>query len=281
MHCAMSSNLEFSTERQKANDDSLHTLVTCNSQSIHDELLKLPLDLLKLKEALRKLQFKQDSSIQNHLKRLKEMTPHTTRQNCGMKIYSLDGCNEGTGRIKDIKDGEADTVSSTRKGGFDFLGIQLQNSTHFYERNCYEPLYQTILMLWEDPVKIILAGDTGIGKSFFQLFLLRRLLNDDQIQFRFVVRQLAETFYLYDLATCHVWEIIATNKMHVKKQLNSLHNSIYLFDPRDCATSAPLTTCARSLSTLSFSFGRIHNQNHSAKVSVHDWMEFRGASSYS
>jgi RHS (Retrotransposon Hot Spot) family protein len=107
-------------------------------------------------------------------------------------------------------------------------------------------------------LRLILTGNAGIGKSFFQLYLLHRLLNVEKKKYRFVVRQIGASFFLYDLAECKGWKIRAKKDAHVVKLLDSLRHVLYLFKPQFKTVKPPLYTTARSMSTLSPRPKRIH-----------------------
>jgi hypothetical protein len=106
----------------------------------------------------------------------------------------------------------------------ELLGVKLRDSKLFYTRNFYEHLYQTIMTMWEfraidsDDVQhaqLVLTGNAGTGKSYFQLYLLHRLLNERTPRYRFVVRQVEKSFYLYDLTNCRGWELTSCIIVHV------------------------------------------------------------------
>jgi hypothetical protein len=101
-----------------------------------------------------------------------------------------------------------------------------------------------------------LLGSAGTGKSWFQAFFLRRLLleadsnNVDDSTFKFVVRQVADAFYLIDLTTCQVfaWNF---NVLSPGTILEQLRKTVYFFEPGGNISLFPLCLWIPSLATLS------------------------------
>jgi hypothetical protein len=184
---------------------------TVSMENAKEVLLSVPSnDTSRLTSALSELKFIHSSILTEDLqflKGLQSQQPQYSKTNCGTKIYSM---NRNMQNIDDI-----------------FLGMKMQYSQLLYEREHYDALYQQILKLWKMPEHIILTGNSGIGKSLFQLYLLRRLLNEETKKFRFVVQQFgSSSFYLYDLETCQVWELEGKDS-HIVSLLKSLKKSLY------------------------------------------------------
>lgn len=70
---------------------------------------------------------------------------------------------------------------------------------------------------WSDDeeTKIIVTGNAGIGKSWFQVYFLQQLIiyksssgkKELLPSIRFILRQSNHSFFLLDLETCDAWQI--------------------------------------------------------------------------
>jgi hypothetical protein len=194
-------------------------------------LLSVPSYTLDLTFAFSQLEFISLHSMTRDLLYIKTMQPLPNRTKCGLQIYSMD--------------------LNLRNIDLRFLGIEMRDSKFLYERKHYDSLYQQILRVWEAPKKIILTGSSGIGKSLFQIYLLRRLLNEKDKTYRFLVQQCASAFYLFDVETCQGWKLRGDHD-DIVNLLESLDNSLYLFDPGayNNADRLPLSTLSRTISFL-------------------------------
>ena len=115
--------------------------------------------------------------------------------------------------------------------------------------------------------KVILTGKAGIGKSFFQVSFLGRLLREKAPFFRFVVRQVENNFFLIDVVACLGYKI--TGDEYFVGNLLSNHGGIlYLYEPAKFVNQPPLDVKAPSLSSLSPRPERIHEY---IKKKPHVW----------
>ena len=181
--------------------------------------------------ALRYLRIDDYPPLSEDLQLLKSLTPEqTANSSCGIMVYSLQGLLK-----------------------YKILDLEPRNSKLFFERDCYPRLYRKLVQIWSDNAreKIILTGNAGIGKSWFQVYFLRRLLVEtgDSL-FRFVVRQVGEDYYLMDLETCLGYELQGRER-DVLRVLDNHGKILYLYEPASEVNQPPLTTAAPSLSTLS------------------------------
>lgn len=80
---------------------------------------------------------------------------------------------------------------------------------------------------------------------------MHRLLKEGENQpSRLVVRQFGTLFYLMDIVTCRGWKITGSPEA-IRKLLNALKKTLYLYEPGIMVDQPPLLTSAPSLSTLS------------------------------
>jgi len=166
-------------------------------------------------------------------------------------------------------------------GGSKILHLDQRPSKLFFVRDFMPFLYKAILNIWtskDEYKKIVLTGNSGIGKSWFQFYLLHRLLQQQESEsksqstsqespastheglsapYQFVVRQVGkDQFFLFDLKSCHVWGIAQGNSpfpltVEVTKLLDTLRETLYFFEPELTEDLAPLGLVAPSISTLS------------------------------
>jgi hypothetical protein len=209
------------------------------NQDAKELLLGAPSDLRTLRSVLCRLTFTYLLELTDDLEFLKTQRVrrpshrHTNETMCGMKLYSMDQNRERT--------------------GISFLDFTMRKSNLFYEREHYEPLYQQIMKICEEDAyaQIVITGSSGIGKTFFQIHILRCLLEDKGKKYRFLVHQFVSSFYLYDFVTCQVWKLRG-DEADIARFLESLDYSLYLFEPGfDATNRSPLDTKSRAISTLS------------------------------
>ena len=210
-----------------------------SAPTIHDLLTQRVDDLLSVKEAISWLTIEEYGTLSRQLKFLKGLEPKefppddSQLSRCGMAIYSLEGS----------------------PGGSQFLNLQKRTSNVLIERSFYADLYDTIVGRWEknSREKIILTGNSGTGKSWFQVSFLRRLLTDmdkeDDPPFHFVVRQVGTAFFLIDLKTCTGYKITGTEDI-IDTFLDVHGRILYMYEPKTNVDQPPLLTSAASLSTL-------------------------------
>ena len=124
-----------------------------------------------------------------------------------------------------------------------------------YIREGYDELYEDIQALWktDGADKVVLVGNAGTGKSWYQLYILRRLLKrstdyqNDADDYNFVFRQVGHQHYLIDIKDCVVYQV---NSLDVDL-LTFLARSLYFFEPGEEKELAPKEVGLPSLATLS------------------------------
>jgi hypothetical protein len=200
-------------ELETANIEDL--LLTAFAKSVQDQAF--------VGDALGQLEFTPLNGLSEELRWLKQLSPNASLP-CGMTAYLLDNVRDKV------------------------LLLKKRKSNLMFERDCFAPLYDKITNANKN---IILTGNAGIGKSWFQVYLLRRLLKERKNpRFRFVVRQFATDFYLMDLQACKGWKLIGEASV-INELLDSLKETLYLYEPGLMGDQPPLLTSAHSLSTLS------------------------------
>lgn len=122
----------------------------------------------------------------------------------------------------------------------------------FYARSGYRELYEHIACKWSEKKKfrVILHGNAGTGKSWFQIYALKQLLDDEERKFDIVIRQVGSKFEVFDLveARVYTWKVAAND---IKDMSKSMKKTLYFFEPDDDSTMSPLGVAIPSLSTLS------------------------------
>ena len=128
-----------------------------------------------------------------------------------------------------------------------------------YIRNGYGALYEDIQSLWKTPTAkaVVLLGNAGTGKSWYQLYILRRLLrktlhdtreySDDADDYDFIFRQVGKEMYLIDIKDCACYEVQKFNMNY----MSELKRCLYFFEPGAQKELAPLSVDLPSLSTIS------------------------------
>jgi hypothetical protein len=217
-------------------DSRKPTLLNTANASIQELLLGMPSDTLELETALNELHFTERPPLAEDLKYIKDWVPQSAgNTSCGLTPYLVDR--------------ERDKNRTNKRV---LLGHTMRGSNLLFERNFYDQLYTEVLKMWNTPELIILTGNSGIGKSLFQIYLLRRLLNEEKpYKYQFVVQQFGTDFRLYHFETCRAWSF--TGEVYdVISLLNSIDDSLYFFEPGSGGINlAPLATASRSISFLS------------------------------
>lgn len=128
----------------------------------------------------------------------------------------------------------------------EIFGLRLRESRLYVERDCYPLLFDRIMKLWEGKISrsFVVTGNAGTGKSWFQIYFLRRLLSDYERSksgvgppclVRFVLRQFESNFHLLDLETCRGWKVNSENgPAHyslVQPLIATLKHVLYLYEP--------------------------------------------------
>ena len=124
-----------------------------------------------------------------------------------------------------------------------------------YIRKGYDELYEDIQALWktDGADKVVLVGNAGTGKSWYQLYILRRLLKrsteyqNDADDYDFVFRQVGHQHYLIDIKDCVVYRVNSLDVDH----LTFLARSLFFFEPGAEKELAPTMVGLPSLATLS------------------------------
>ena len=135
----------------------------------------------------------------------------------------------------------------------DFLYLEKPGEIMF-TRSFYDALYQQLLACWTTHNRrVLVKGNAGTGKSWFQLFALRRLMIDYGTghDFLYVIRQAGSAYDLIDLATGDVrpLEIASGRQTSVLNTMNV--RVLYFFEPLTDTSLYPSATLIPSLSTLS------------------------------
>jgi hypothetical protein len=103
---------------------------------------------------------------------------------------------------------------------------------------------------------LVLTGNAGTGKSWFQAYALRRLAQEDST-YKFVVRQVAKTYFLHDLRTHNVYKIEYKDEYSLETLVNGMTETLYFFEPGPDNKRSPTSFTIPSLSTLSPNEDRI------------------------
>ena len=182
--------------------------------------------------------------------------------------FSLEHDDEGTWNLEALKNSTTMPVVATMGGegtpliachighfeGGKFLDVY-GRLKFLYIRKGYDELYEDIQALWKtDGVnKVVLVGNAGTGKSWYQLYILMWLLKHstdyqyDADDYDFVFRQVGHQHYLIDIKDCVVYQV---NSLDVGL-LRFLARSLYFFEPGTEKELAPKEVGLPSLATLS------------------------------
>ena len=143
-----------------------------------------------------------------------------------------------------------------------FLGLEKQGR-YFFVRPCYESLYQQVAA-WSvrGADRVLVYGKAGTGKSWFQFYALRRLLQGygQEHQYLFVLRQTRETLRLIDLSN-GVVRLFSVEPKHLMTDCLDLFDHkrvLYFFEPVSDRSILPEPVQLSSLTTLSPFEERIH-----------------------
>lgn len=135
------------------------------------------------------------------------------------------------------------------------FGLRLRASRLYVERDCYPLLFDRIMQIWkesdqkeycdEKDENLVVTGNAGTGKSWFQVYFVRRLLreyDENESRFRFVLRQYnISSFQFIDLKTGQFWEVssdaVVLNTL--RDLLTYVTNVLYMFEPYQDTTTAP------------------------------------------
>ena len=222
-------------------------------QSIHPVYYFLrTMSDLDIKSKLRKLLKHEEISagVLNKFQFVHEpfMTIHIKRLAASQAVaLSTQPRGEGTELVAcSIKDEE----------GGKFLGVNA-DFTNLYIRHGYDELYDAIRSRWLLPrsLKVILLGNAGTGKSWYQMYVLRRLLRrqeeytNDPDEYDFVFRQVAKTLYLIDINEKNVFEVAHRDDSLLSTEV--ITRCLYFYEPGTDKVESPEDYELPSLSTLS------------------------------
>lgn len=199
------------------------------------------------------------TAIEDLLQAEAENTRDVAAALTGVKIVEWTPLSDDLAFLRDLEPDETAnsccgmTIYSVEDPSGEMLGLEQRRSKLFIERDCFAPLYKRLVDIWTEDKrkKIILSGNAGIGKSWFQIYFLHRLLTERQNSlFRFAVRQVGKDFFLIDLVSCSGF-VLNGRELHIRTLLNNLGKTLYMYEPASEFRQPPLTTTAPSLSTLS------------------------------
>jgi hypothetical protein len=145
---------------------------------------------------------------------------------------------------------------------FDVGGDLEKESDFMFGREFYPLLFEELKKQWTtDHRRVGLIGNSGTGKSWFQMYALRRLMldfDDAQGGYSFVVRQVGDKFYVYDLEKGNVFYWLFKDDHVFTTAIEGLSGALYFFEPDDKNTMSPMALKhTPSLSTLSQCLDRI------------------------
>ncbi len=144
----------------------------------------------------------------------------------------------------------------------------------FYVRQGYDELYEYVAEYWQsqDQYRVVLLGNAGTGKSWFQVYALKQLLNcdKDKREFDIVIRQVDSTFHVIDLeeTVVYLWEI---STIRIKALSLGMKRTLYFFEPGGNGITPPLEVFLPSLSTLSPYIQRIKEYEKRLCETVYFW----------
>jgi hypothetical protein len=153
--------------------------------------------------------------------------------------------DKNTSRLTVYSLGQVQEDTNTAEGRL--LDIfQMRKSQLYFERNFYNELYRNIFKIWETHKHIGLDGKAGVGKSWFQIYMLRRLLHENDDRYHFVVHQVESFFFLYHFKTYQAW-LLEGSVLYIKRLLDSIKISLYFIEPGSTGVR-PLDSTSRSIS---------------------------------
>ena len=163
------------------------------------------------------------------------------------------------------------SLPQPEKGGF----LQLHfKPWKFYVRDGYKELYDAVCKKWEgDHFRVCLIGNAGTGKSMFQLFVLKQLLQQPEHERKYdlVVRQVDSRIFVIDLEDGAVFSWEAVTDGYLTNLLNDLEKTLYFFEPGNDADRSPLGVFTPSLSTLSPYERRIKEYSKNLCTRLYFW----------
>jgi hypothetical protein len=138
-----------------------------------------------------------------------------------------------------------------------FLSLK-KRGKYLLIRPFYESLYQQVVEKWssDGEDRVLVLGNAGTGKSWFQPYALRRLFLGYGVA---LIRQVERSLYLIDLSDAQVRPIDVEMKW-ATPSLNLFNHKrvLYFFEPLSDRSILPLPLHLSSLTTLSPFEERIH-----------------------
>jgi hypothetical protein len=136
-------------------------------------------------------------------------------------------------------EGEAKSLFAcdiNHSAGDEFLQVYGTLPT-LYIRDGYDELYEDIQRLWKEPTtrEVILLGNAGSGKSWYQTYVIRRLLRlqleeggyKDDDDYDFIFRQVGKEMYLIDLKECFGYTINSWDR----ETMTKLKRCLFFYEP--------------------------------------------------
>ena len=205
-------------------------------------------------------------------------------------VYEIEGSFHiepfGTGELQSLRDSQSQAVivphsvgsavptisrynvKLVNKGAF--LDLSCKTSL-FYVRSGYQELCQCISEAWKsDRYRVALLGNAGTGKSWFQIYALKQLLDDNEREYDVVIRQVGSKFYVIDLSAAEVY-LWKTTRDDIEVLSKMLQRTLYFFEPGGDKLSPPLEVFLPSLATLSPFEGRIAEYSKRFMTSLYFW----------
>ena len=186
------------------------------------------------------------------------------------KEFEVKGCFTvdlvGTKQLKALRDAQPEKVTMQQSVGSDLPELFRYNIStknymflelvckpgRFYVRSGYKELFDRVCEAWKGEFfRVCLLGNAGTGKSWFQIYALKQLLDSTQErQYDIVIRHVDSIVYVIDLAAAIVydWETTTNHVLHIS---SCLKRTLYFFEPGDNSEKSPLGVSIPSLSTLS------------------------------
>lgn len=172
--------------------------------------------------------------------------------------------------------GEGTSLSACNiqhKKGKLFLGVYGAFEC-LYIREGYDALYDALRVQWrtETAYSVILLGNAGTGKSWYQMYALRRLLRGgteykDDDEYDFVFREVANEMHLIDIKEQDVYNATKCDK----NVMQYLGRCLHFYEPGLDKEKAPTAIYLPGLATLSPYKKRIAEYKKGPTVTFYFW----------